>query len=157
MCLNTLLDQKEINRHIGRNQDSKGYLTVYKIVKTGGSIVRKKNELFYYALFQRVQYETGTNHANTEDLLWCGCNYDRYESGFHFYTNMKEAKMRFHYIKTEYYDIALIKCRVHKSWITGIGKDQGMDLRTVITNKAIFPSPKNKKAIIKAVGFILES
>ena len=133
---------------------------VYKVV----GVARGK----YYPLASntRIPFGVGPDSVNTSeslDIEWG----QRYKAGFHFFQIKKEAeallgliRRRFkiqeenknirsnmrkanELIRNEY---KVIECKIKKSWVTSVGVD-GVDSDSVaiVTNKAIFPDPKDVK------------
>jgi len=144
MCLSVIRSQKSQQKLIDKYADEHGYLTVYKSLRQW--LPKYKGEWTYRGIFfMDMGYKTGMNVSSRSNI--CNKRGKIYPSGFHFYISKKRA-----------WDVSrysceriAVKCRVHKSWITASGNDCNGGL-TIVARKAVFPSPKNEKVIVKYRG-----
>jgi len=139
MCLDTKYKEKSIEKYVEKYADKRGYIIVYKIVA-----ISKYDG--YKAAVKICRYNSGINVATGGLIGWSNI---LYQAGFHFYTTERRARVSLQRRGSPWERAKLIRCRIHKSWITAMGRDGYVGGETVVTKKAIFPSPKNKKAIVK--------
>jgi hypothetical protein len=158
MCLNRRFSFKDQGDLI--NLIPKEGKIVYKVV----GVAKGK----YYPIVSntRTPFRVGIDSADTSEPLETEWN-QRYKAGFHFFQIKKEAdellsliRRRFKLQKTNKTvrsnmrkanelvrnEYKVIECRIKKSWVTAVGVDGvDSDSITIVTNKAIFPDPKDAK------------
>jgi len=124
----------------------------------------------YYPIAKhtRTPFKVGVNEADTSvELDIANDVTQKYNSGFHFFTTKKGAKLFLEGVEERVrmyaaeiarhaeedgeqlrVDFVIITCTVKKSWITTVGSDGiGYDIfgKAIVAKKAIFPWSRKKK------------
>jgi len=157
MCLDSRLGldrQAEILNHIDRDG-----ITVFKIVGVS------RGKYYPVSTNTRIPFDVGVMKADTSVTIHASWT-EEYKAGFHFFLHEDEAIKVFKMLKrrlknqktvkeikiglksmNELYrkEYKLIECQIKKSWIKTLGIDGGTaEVETAVTNKAIFPDPKEE-------------
>ncbi len=138
MCLSVVKSEKFLQSWLKKKSDKNGYITVYKLID------QYHDNGAYWSVYMGGRYKIGINVARTTKIK--ARNGVEYKAGFHFYAN-KQYPISHVGSGSCAGHRKLIKCRVHKSWITSCGIEDNTS--AIVTNKAYFPSPKNKKAKVR--------
>jgi len=152
MCLKILYDKEKTTKFIEGAANSKGHITVYKIVE----INDERYEPPFMFLTQ--SYKNGLNTAliiNNIRIVHKGQDTGKtYRSGFHFYVmkNVAIETMKM-MLEEKVFEATyrVIKCIIHKSWITSVGIDVIGEGKAVVTSNANFPSFGDEESIVKEI------